>query len=361
MKTPKPPNCPFCGRIIDKPSYLPIGFSDLEAGICECGSVYVCDITGHNRGTAFLEALFIACAGDWDLALSLELDEDYKEIWVENYDLSSHSIIPYLSSEKKWSGVLLFIKLVDELRDYEMEKIKKLLIKEKDIIPQVEKKKLRKNEIEELINKEEISLLIAYHIAEPLNLNIFQKLLYHPDPIFRKKVIITLGKVSKNLVNIYPEKILELLKRLIYASADSAASAWGALEAVGEIIRNTEERFATFITNLLAFMKYPDQRPYALYAIYRVAEKNPQLLKRYSYLKLLNYIEDSSPLIQGLILKIFEVLKSREIFSYLNKVYLNETFDFFNYETLAFEKISLKTLVDKISKGAIANGKNSSK
>jgi len=350
MKTPKPPTCPFCGRPITKPSYLPIGLSELEAGICECGSIYVCDITGHNRGTAFLEALYIACAGDWDLALSLELNEDYKEIWIENYDLPSHSVLPYSSSERKRSGVLLFLKLADELREYEMEKIKKLLAKDSSVMPQVEKKKLKKDEIEELINKNEISLLIAYHITEPLNLNVFQKLLYHPDLIFRKKAIIALGKIVQSLVNIYPEKILELLKRLIYASADSAASAWGALEAVGEIIRNTDERYAIFINNLLAFMKYPDFRPYVLYAIYRIAEKNPQLLKRYSYLKLLNYIENSSPEIQGLILKIFEALKSKEVNFYLNKISINESFNFFNYEILNFEKISLKTLVENFLK-----------
>jgi len=83
MKESKIPTCPFCGRPIAKPTYLPIGFSDLEAGICECGSVYVCDVTGHNRGAAFVEALLIACAGDWDLAWDLSPDEDYKEIWVE--------------------------------------------------------------------------------------------------------------------------------------------------------------------------------------------------------------------------------------------------------------------------------------
>jgi len=44
MKPYNPPTCPFCGRVIAKPTYLPIGFSDLEAGICECGSVYVCDV-----------------------------------------------------------------------------------------------------------------------------------------------------------------------------------------------------------------------------------------------------------------------------------------------------------------------------
>jgi len=346
MKTFNPPTCPFCGRIISKPSYLPIGFSDLEAGICKCGSVYVCDVTGYNRGAAFAEALVIACAGDWDLAWSLEYGEEYKEIWIEDYDLETHSIIPK-SSEGKRTGVLCFIKLADEIKEAKSEKIEELLTSKKEEPPQVEKRKLSKKEIEDLVNNNNISLLIAYHIAEPLNLNVFQKLLYHPDIVFRKKITIALGKVAGKLVNIYPEKVLELIKRLIYASADSAASAWGALEAVGEIIRNTGDRFAIFINNLFAFMKYPEYRPYVLYALYRIAEKNPQLLKKYSYLKLLDYIENSLTEIQGLILKIFESLNSKEISPYLDKISKDKEFDFFNYETLKFEKILLNDLINK--------------
>jgi len=255
------------------------------------------------------------------------------------------------SSEKK-RGVLCFLRLVDEIREAKELKLKKLLDKsnkEKEI-PKVEKRKLSKEEIKDLIEKKEISLLIAYHIAEPLNLNILQKLLYYPEITFRKKAIVALGEIAKVLVNIYPEKVLELLKRLLYASADSAASAWGSLEAVGEIIGNTEERFSIFVKNLLAFMNYPEYRPYVLYALYRIAEKNPQTLKQHSYLKLLNYLEDSSPEIQGLILKIFEKLNSKEILSYLNSLDPEKDFEFFNYETFSLEKVFLKELIENIKK-----------
>ncbi|MCD6490564.1 MAG: hypothetical protein J7K20_07565 [Thermodesulfobacterium sp.] len=348
MKHSKPPTCPFCGRIIAKPDYLPIGFSDLEAGICECGSVYVCDVTGYNRGNAFVEALLIACGGDWDLAWELESNEDYKEVWIENYDLSSHSIAP---SSKKIRGVLCFLKLADEIREMQASKLKKLLKKTTPSdIPKVEKRKLTKREIEKLIEKNEIHLLIAYHVAEPLNLNILQKLLYHPDMFFRKKVIVVIGKIAQVLAGIYPEKVLELIKRLLYSSADSAASAWGALEAVGEIIRNTEERYSIFVRNLLAFMNYPEYHPYVLYGLYRIAEKNPQALKKHGYLKLLNYIENSTPEIQGLILKIFENLNTREVLSYINKLDLDQHFELFNYETFSLEKVLLKDLVKNLQK-----------
>jgi len=348
MRIPKIPTCPFCGKPIAKPTFLAIGFSDLEAGICECGSVYVCDVTGHNRGAAFVEALLIACAGDWELAWDLIPDEDYKEIWIENYDLKTHTILPESSYGKRlFRSALCFIKLSDDLRETREPKIKKLLQKEEPDLPKVEKRKLSKKELEELINQNNLNLLFSYILAEPLNLNVLQKFLYHPDPVFRKKVSVIIGLVSEKLVKFRPEKVLELLKRLIYSAADSASSAWGALEAAGEIIRNTKDRYSFFIKNLLAFIEFPEYRPYVLYAFYRISEKSPHLLKQHSYLKLLNYLEGASSEIQGLILLIFYNLKSPEIKSYFDKIDPEKSFKLFNYKTYNFETVFLKDLLKK--------------
>ncbi len=349
MRTPKIPTCPFCGRPIAKPTFLPIGFSDLEAGICECGSVYVCDVTGHNRGAAFVEALLIACAGDWELAWDLIPEEDYTEIWIENYDFQTHTVLPEPYQEKKlFRSALCFIKLSEDLRESKEPKIKKILQKEEIIdFPKVEKRKLTKKEIEDLINQGNLTLLFSYILAEPLNLNILQKFLYHPDPVFRKKVSVIMGMAAEKLVKVRPEKVLELLKRLIYAAADSAASAWGALEAAGEIIRNTEDRYSYFIKNLFAFMEFPEYRPYVLYAFYRISEKSPQLLKHHSYLKLLDYLEGASPEIQGLLLLIFKNIKANEIKSYLSKIDKEKNFKLFNYENYTFESVKLKDLIKK--------------
>lgn len=351
MKIPKVPTCPFCGNLIAKPTYLPIGVSDFEAGACECGSVYVCDVTGHNRGAAFAEALLIACAGDWNLAWELVPEEDYYEIWIENYDLSTHKILSESFYEgRKITGVLCFIKLNKEIEELKKESREKFLSKkEKNKNFLVEKRKLSKKEMEKFIEEFNYSELIAYHLKEPLNLNILQRFLYHPDPVFRKKTILILGKIAEKMVEIYPEKILDLIKRLIYASADSASSAWGAIEAVGEIISNTRERFEIFVKNLLAFLDLEEWRLLVLYALLRIAQNNPQILKKERYLKLLKYLKkEESSEVKALILLIFYYLKAREILSYLSFVEDEEKAEIFNYKTLSFEKISLKTLVNQI-------------
>ena len=344
----KVPTCPFCGRPIEKPRYLAIGFSDLEAGVCECGSVYVCDVTGHNRGTAFVEALVIACAGDWDLAWDLIPDEDYKEIWVENYDLETHQILPVPPyGRRKLSSALCFIKLADDIRELKESKLKDMISPKKvDVsLPKVEKRKLNKKELEKLIASGEKELVTAYAVAEPLNLNVFQKLLYHPDPVFRKKVVITLGDVVEKVVKFHPQKVLELIKRLIYAAADSAASPWGALEAVGEIIARTGDRYSVFLRNLFAFLPLPEYRVYLLYAFLRIATLNPEVLKQSSYLSLVKLIKDEDPQIKGLAIMVLKLLNPGILKENLNDVDPEEKFKFFDYELGEFKEITLGSLL----------------
>ncbi len=343
----KVPTCPFCGRPIEKPKLLSIGYSDFEAGVCECGSVYVCDVTGKNRGAAFVEALVIACGGNWDLAWDLSPEEDYQEIWVENYDFENHRIIELPAGDKKrLRSALCFIKVARDIEEIREPGLKKALKREKKVNIPPKKKRLKRQEIEKLISEGNLQELISYHLGEPLNLHTFQKLLYHPDPLIRKRAGVYLGLVAKALSDVYPEKVLDLIKRLIYAAADSAASPWGAIEAVGEILRNTGDRYALFINNLFAFLPYPEYTLYVLYAFYRISEIYPELLKKGPYLKLLKFLEKGvAPEAEALIYLIFKNLKAKEVLPYLSG---EGSGRIFNYQKMDYEDIELKELAEKV-------------
>ena len=72
------PSCPFCGTLIEKPKELAVRMPhEMPVGACSCGAVYAFDVTGHNLGTAMIEALVFGCNGDWDLAWDLLPEEDY--------------------------------------------------------------------------------------------------------------------------------------------------------------------------------------------------------------------------------------------------------------------------------------------
>ena len=296
MRKVKPATCPFCGRLVDPPTNLGFQFADFDAGFCECGAVYVSDVTGHNQGAAFMEALILACGGNWELAWELTPEEDYQEFILEHYDQRSHQIIQETGEPSPYRGVLYFLRLADDLRGLSAEKIAKLKAerrkKEEGPPPGFTPRRLRRPEAERLLREGKTEELLLHGQHEPLNLRTYQKLLYHADPLLRWKAVLLLGEVASRLVKSRPDLIADLVKRLIYASADSAASAWGALETVGEIIRHHPERFGLFVKNLFAFLKYPEYRPAALWALGRIGEREPGLIRREPALLLLRFLED---------------------------------------------------------------------
>ncbi len=293
----KPVLCPFCQSPVAPPRDLGFQYGDFEAGFCECGAVYVSDVTGYNRGAAFVEALLLACGGDWDLAWELVPEEDYQEEILEHYDQKLHLLF-HEDPERPARGVLYFLRLADDVRGVSKDRLEEIRQQRQRPFRPPEgfrPKRLTRQEAERLLRegkRQELLLLARY---QPLNLRVFQKLLYSADLELRWQAVMLLGEAASEVLAEKPEIVADLVKRLIYASADSAASAWGALETVGEIIRRAPERFGLFVKNLFAFLKYPEFRPAALFALGRIGETHPQLLRREPALKLLDLLEDKGP------------------------------------------------------------------
>ncbi|QJA05769.1 hypothetical protein FVE67_02680 [Thermosulfurimonas marina] len=309
----KPPSCPFCGREIPPPRNLGFQFADHDAGVCECGAVYVSDVTGFNRGSAFAEALFLASGGRWELAWDLAPGEDYQEIWLEPYDQARHLLVPEGTLEgRKVSGALCFVRLAEDLLELSREDLEALRRPSSRSSPEVRPRKLRRPEAERLVAENRREELLLLCRAQPLNLRVLQKILYHPEALLRLRTATLLGEFARRFGDECPEEVADLVKRLLYASADTAASAWGALEAVGEIIRALPRRFGLYVRNLLAFLPYPEFRPGALYALWRVAEAHPELLLREKPFRVVSLLEDENPLVRGLALLILRALRLSE-------------------------------------------------
>ena len=59
-------------------------------GKCNCGTVFVSDVTGKNGGEALIESLTLACDNDLDKTWSLRDPEDYK-VNIMSYDTHTHT------------------------------------------------------------------------------------------------------------------------------------------------------------------------------------------------------------------------------------------------------------------------------
>ena len=125
----KKPECPFCGSLVEAPKELSTRRpGEMPVGSCACGAVYACDETGHNLGSAMIEALVFGCDMDWDLAWGLEPEEDYLQEIVENYDLRNHLIIPGGAFEgRRIAGALYFVRLHKDVQEVTSDGVQKRL------------------------------------------------------------------------------------------------------------------------------------------------------------------------------------------------------------------------------------------
>ncbi|AEH44044.1 heat repeat-containing PBS lyase [Thermodesulfatator indicus DSM 15286] len=354
MLKAKPVLCPFCGHPVAPPQNLGFQFSDFDAGFCDCGAVYVSDVTGHNRGAAFVEALLLACGGNWDLAWELEPEADYQEQVVEHYDQKSHQVFGDPSDRVNVKGVLIFLRLSDELRDLSAEKIAEIKASRRtkeSPPPGFKPKRLRRQEIEKLLHENREKEIVYHCRFLPVNLSTLRKVLYSADPLLRWRAVVTMGEAAQAVLKTRPDITADLIKRLIYSSADSAASAWGALETVGEIIRREPGRFSLFVKNLLAFLKYPEFRSGALWALYRIAQGKPSLIKNERYWIILDLLKDQEPIVRALATMVCQYARIIEALPALKNLLEDQDIvEIFNPEEKNFKKVTVGALAKEAIK-----------
>lgn len=299
------PTCPFCGLYISKPQELITRMpNEMPLGMCNCGAVYACDVTGHNLGTAMVEALVFSCDSDWDLAWNLLPEEDYLTMEVKHYDLESHQIIHSSAYQgRNVSGVLYFVKLHTDILEVTEDGFRKKIKKSAEALsesrpPKKGKKIFTKDNVEELVK--------GYHIAGILNLakndkriiRYLQRLLYSADNLTRLRAADALGQASAVIAGYDSSIISKLLQNLFLSVTDTAASSWGAIDAIGEIIKNSPERFSAFTPQLYPFMADENLLFEVLRALANVTSAVPGPFQKIKY-RIIPLLKASKPEIRA--------------------------------------------------------------
>ena len=103
--------CPFCEKRIPRPRPRKSFSTDdaFDGGRCDCGALYIVDITGKAGGVAFVEVLATMCDGDLDAGMKLRADVDYKLERVP-YNPRTHSLDPKRMSRRFGQPMLYFCK-----------------------------------------------------------------------------------------------------------------------------------------------------------------------------------------------------------------------------------------------------------
>ncbi len=299
------PACPFCGTLIEKPRESESQMqAEMPVGKCSCGAVYACDVTGHNLGTALIEALVFGCDGDWDLAWDLLPKEDYNEAQLKGYDFETHLVIHGgVYQGRRIAGTLYFVRLHRDIPGVTEEGAKKRL----DTAAGVSQRSSRKKKGRKALSKKEVETFVeAYDLSPLLNvakedkriIRDLQRLIYSVDKLLRWRATDALGKVSGVIAKYDPGAISKLLQRLFSASADTASSSWGCLDAIGEIISNNPEQFGGYMPQLYQFAGDRALLAEVLRALGKIGAVRPDLIRKTAH-RFIPFLQDPDPEIRG--------------------------------------------------------------
>jgi len=299
------PTCPFCGLNLERPKELQTRMpGEMPVGSCACGAVYAYDATGHNLGTAMVDALVFGCNGDWDLAWDLLPEEDYLEKQVKNYDLDTHLIFPGGAYEgRQVAGTLFFIRLHRDVREVTQEGALRRLesatqVPQKSAVTKRTGKSFSKKEVEAWVKEYKLDALLSIAEKDPRIIRDLQRLLYFPEKGLRRRSAEILGKVSVLIAQKNPGTISKLLQGLFTALTDTAASSWGSIDAIGEIICHSPKQFAGYMPQLYQFVKDRALLPDILRALGKIAAKRPDLIQKKSFY-FIPLLQDRNPEIRG--------------------------------------------------------------
>lgn len=303
-----PPRCPFCDNLIDRPKdFEPKRLGDFETGFCSCGAVYVHDITGHNLGAAIIEAMGVATDDDWEMAWSLMPGDDYTDSFISDYDIKTHLIHPTgrTPDGKRIRGTLTFIRLTDDIQEAVRERPeKRLQIIERPAATNTKQstvsRRFSRQEVTGLVRDRNAAELKLMAIQDPLSIRNLQRLLCSADMELRWRTVLAIGIVTREIAKTRPGIVGDFIRTLLFIANDSAQAGWGSIESLGEIIRNNPKIFGTFVQHILGFMASdPGHIPAVLWAIGRIGEAHPQLVRASSFFVIFDLLNNSDPIIRG--------------------------------------------------------------
>jgi HEAT repeat protein len=138
-----------------------------------------------------------------------------------------------------------------------------------------------------------------------------KRLLYSGEKLFRWKAAEALGKISAVIAQKDPAAIAKLLQGLFTSVSDTAASSWGSVDAIGEIISALPDHFSGFLPQLIQMSRDPSLLPEVLRAMGKIGATRPDLLRRFSY-PMVPLLHDTNSEVRGYAAILFGHLKAYE-------------------------------------------------
>lgn len=301
---------------------------EFKVGRCECGAVYSCDPTGHNVGAAMVETLVLACDNNWDLAWDLLPEDDYLTGRIEDYDELTHQVVNTKNLDgRPVRGVLYFVRLHTAITEISKRlKEKKAaqaefvnagaeqipVINEPAPDPVRKKVKATKQDVKRYAELGDIDSLVALCFDDKKTLRLLQRLLYEPDEQQRRRIAWVIGKVCARVASREPGQVSQLLHRLFEACSDSAATPWGMVETLGEVIAERPDIFGAFTRHLLIYMGDSSTQNQVVWALSKIARVRPDLIRATPFYNLFHFLSHPDPLMRGQVARLLGRIRATE-------------------------------------------------
>ncbi len=329
------PWCPFCGQKVGRATdAIERKMQEFQVGRCQCGAVYTCDPTGHNIGSAMVEALVFACNDNWDFAWDLMPEDDYLTGRVEDYDETTHQVVNTRNIDgRPVRGVLYFVRLHTEIAEISkrVKAKKKALAREgtepvadsretvpkpapgPQLDPKRKKVKVNKKLVLEARNTGDIDTLVSLCYDNRKTLRLLQRLLYDVDEARRWETAWIIGRTCSVIADKMPGQVSELIHRLFEACSDSAAAPWGMIETLGEVIAGRPDIFGAFTRHLLNYMGDESTQVQVVWALSKIAEKRPDLIRETPFFNLFHFLKHPNAAMRGHVVQLLGRIRANEV------------------------------------------------
>lgn len=279
------PDCPFCGRKIERPVLRRMDFGQADSGNCECGAVYVCDPTGRNEGEAYCDAMVLA-KGDWEIgALAPGVDYDVSTM---DYDMKSHIRI-YNRSSVVHAGRLIFVRMKTQQSSAESSPGGELSGKGAG-------KGMTKKELLDLLDAAKFDEIGRRSIEDKNVMKFLIAASYDKEDIRTWRAIEAMGSVAKCA---RVDVVRETTRKLLWSMTDeSGGIGWSAPEMLGEIARANPAEYRDLIPLVWNCRDEDLFRPGAAWGLYRAAQADRMAVAAV-VTELDELADDPNPVVRG--------------------------------------------------------------
>jgi HEAT repeat protein len=160
------------------------------------------------------------------------------------------------------------------------------------------RKSFAKHDVEAFVKAYELDTLLAMAEEDKRIFRDLKRLLYSADDTLRWRAAEAIGRVSAVIAESDSGTVAKLLQGLFSSLMDTAASSWGALDAIGEIISRNPEMFSGYIPQLYQMARDRTLLAEILRALGKISRTNPEPMRKTGRTFIL-FLDDPDPAVRG--------------------------------------------------------------